>query len=1008
MILNEIALHNFMSYADARLDLTSVAVACLAGSNGAGKSALLDAVTWAVWDEARSSSEELIRLGQSEMWVEVSFSLEGNLYRIKRSRQKASVRPGGKGSSKGSLELQVAGSDGWRSLTAPSVRDTQRQISNLLRMDYGTFINSVYLRQGRADEFTTRLPSERKQILGEILGLSLFDQLQELSREKARDLKSRIAVLESDVDELPDLHVRIADLERELSDAESRAAVADEKAASCESENLRLTARLREAHIVAERLASAVNRESELEADIAQLATRELELAARHSLLSELIGRSAEIQVAAGQFNECKRQVEELEISGSKLQELTDRRMTFQSGLAGIRSRLEVQLDHLRTLCADLERRREQLSKEFSEQEKIEAAYRRFKEMVAQESELSVRQEVFVKLSARADELYSLVTEARIRLEAEMQQKTAACDELEQLLASSTLLDEEKQSIERQAAELDRLEADFELVEQNGLKAKSDLESIETQVSNLRLRQQEIAAKIRELEEHSDSSICPLCSAPIVDRLAVINRYRGEMDGIDREVFALADRREALEAERTGLRKRYTELRAKLATRKSLDKQIGQFNEKIAATARAQASAGEIKGEILRLVARLEKQDYAQIERESLINVKAQIYKLDFDPVIYANLQGQIRMQRNAESRFYQMQRDLSEQKKVEQQLAELTQQASEISGQLASDDYGNELRAGLAVVTDEIKQLGYDRDKHQELRQRLGQLIGAAEGMRDLERARAERPEVDAALDACQAVLKSKKDQLAQLIHDIELWQKQQSETPQLESELSELEPLLAQWRSSRERLGTELAVIRSRVSEMRQLRDSIIEQKKELDAARSDLDDLVFLSEAFGKKGIQAVIIENAIPEIESEANHILSRLSDNQMHVALASQHKTKSGSVVETLDLLIADALGTRSYELYSGGEAFKVDFAVRVALSKLLARRAGAKLETLIIDEGFGSQDEQSRDRLVRVIGSIQNDFARILIITHISAVKEMFPTHILVTKEKGVSEIQIA
>ena len=58
------------------------------------------------------------------------------------------------------------------------------------------------------------------------------------------------------------------------------------------------------------------------------------------------------------------------------------------------------------------------------------------------------------------------------------------------------------------------------------------------------------------------------------------------------------------------------------------------------------------------------------------------------------------------------------------------------------------------------------------------------------------------------------------------------------------------------------------------------------------------------------------------------------------------------------------VGTRNYELFSGGEAFKVNFAVRVALSRLLARRSGAKLETLIVDEGFGSQDEASRERLV--------------------------------------------
>ena len=54
-----------MSYADARVDLTPVGIACLTGLNGAGKSALLDAITWALWESARASSDEIVRLGQT-------------------------------------------------------------------------------------------------------------------------------------------------------------------------------------------------------------------------------------------------------------------------------------------------------------------------------------------------------------------------------------------------------------------------------------------------------------------------------------------------------------------------------------------------------------------------------------------------------------------------------------------------------------------------------------------------------------------------------------------------------------------------------------------------------------------------------------------------------------------------------------------------------------------------------------------------------------------------------
>ena len=49
------------------LDFSGMHLACLSGDNGNGKSALLDAMTWALWGEARASADELIRLGTDEM-----------------------------------------------------------------------------------------------------------------------------------------------------------------------------------------------------------------------------------------------------------------------------------------------------------------------------------------------------------------------------------------------------------------------------------------------------------------------------------------------------------------------------------------------------------------------------------------------------------------------------------------------------------------------------------------------------------------------------------------------------------------------------------------------------------------------------------------------------------------------------------------------------------------------------------------------------------------------------
>jgi exonuclease SbcC len=178
----------------------------------------------------------------------------------------------------------------------------------------------------------------------------------------------------------------------------------------------------------------------------------------------------------------------------------------------------------------------------------------------------------------------------------------------------------------------------------------------------------------------------------------------------------------------------------------------------------------------------------------------------------------------------------------------------------------------------------------------------------------------------------------------------------------------------------------------------------REQRQAAARDRDLYRELVAAFGKKGVQALIIETALPEIEEHANDLLSRMTDNAMHLRLLTQREAKSksardsGGAIETLDIVISDDAGTRPYEMYSGGEAFRINFALRVALSRLLARRAGAPLQTLILDEGFGTQDPRGREALVGAINAITDDFQLILVITHIEELKEAFQTRIEVVK----------
>ncbi len=179
------------------------------------------------------------------------------------------------------------------------------------------------------------------------------------------------------------------------------------------------------------------------------------------------------------------------------------------------------------------------------------------------------------------------------------------------------------------------------------------------------------------------------------------------------------------------------------------------------------------------------------------------------------------------------------------------------------------------------------------------------------------------------------------------------------------------------------------------RKQRESLAKQ----DALRREQSIYGDLAYAFGRRGVQAMIIETAIPEIEEEANRILARMTDGRMHVKFETQRDARSGvGTIETLDIKISDELGTRSYELFSGGEGFRVNFSIRIALSRLLAHRAGTRLQTLVVDEGFGSQDQEGRDRIVEAIQAIESEFEKILVITHLDDMRDRFPVRIDVSK----------
>ena len=374
MIPLSLRLRNFMSYGEhvPPLDFTPITTACLTGDNGHGKSALLDAITWALWGQTRAKSlDDIVRLGQEECEVEFVFDLEGDRYRVLRKR---SLR-----TRSGLSALDLHGFDpaarSYRALSGNSIRETEAKIAQLLHMNYDTFVNSVFILQGRADEFTTRRPGERKRILSEILGLSVFDELQTRARirhgsldQEASAIAERLHELQQQVSRKPDLAAAVEAHRTTLSGLQDEAHEAQDSLASLQERRSALELQQQRLQDVSRRLQQLRREQDDL---TPQLALHRQHLAGYEALLQQeqaIIAAYQTLQQLRGQETAYGRQADEFAV-------LNDKRTTLQHAVAAARQRLDIQLQNAEQRGAEVDAKRQACEALVQEEPGIVRAY---------------------------------------------------------------------------------------------------------------------------------------------------------------------------------------------------------------------------------------------------------------------------------------------------------------------------------------------------------------------------------------------------------------------------------------------------------------------------------------------------------------------------------------------------------------------------------------------------------------------------------------------------------
>lgn len=902
MIPIKLQLKNFLSYgADIQtIDFSPHSLICLSGKNGHGKSALLDAMTWVLWGQGRKiigaakSDDNLLRIGQTHMMVGMQFICNGQEYRVRREYTKSA--------SKAYVTLDVGVFDQARNSFIPiggkSIRSNQASLEKIIHLDFDSFCNSAFLRQGQSNEFSKKSPKERKEILAAILGLDQYEAIRALASEKARTAITNRISLQAILERIGQDMEQIKTIDERLQSVHEKFVIIDKQ----------------------EALLSKHGHELELR----RVAVRQ---AQQHRQIIEM------------QVNELQKNQKELQ--GSLLDLVRVWRTVHSQQLHALSYK-------------ELESTKKELTSQLEYHQKAMYAGLTHKENFLRQKELVHRFEVeHAQIIAVAMSEHTVKLE-RIKIEFEQYKSMiVACNkkrnelmqEHEKTSQAVVLLLERKNIIAVDSSLYEATVKQFE-------KRKAYYQNWIT-LGNIMSGDLANMDRKKQLSQDETNPCCPLCEQNLSAsrRRFLKEKFMKEEQFFVHRISRITRVIQKLKLILIEQHKQIIQLNKQKDEAQAITMQLDGFQTKIALIVQEAGDCDQQKRiceqQIALLTAQIRDQEKAvqEVEKTTGENLKQDL--------LYRQALDQLkRLEESAAENIYDVAKQDMLRLEIEK-VDRLIQSHQELAQQVALQD---SRVAQIQILVERLKKI---KQEFFELHKKWQQYETIA---------------------------------------------RQEIELLSNEKEFEQSKSLLKQ---NKEVLFQERGALEHERAKLKLLEQELIAYQKQLTEINARIDDYQAIAVATGKDGIQALLIQDILPEIEQEANELLAKLTDNQAQIFIESLRDLKKGGSKETLDINISDSMGIRPYEMFSGGEAFRIDFALRIALSKMLARRAGTSLQTLIIDEGFGSQDEEGLSHIMDALYRIQDDFAKIIIVSHLPSMKDQFPVHFYVEKKPNGSVVTV-
>ncbi len=985
----------------------------VSGNTGAGKTSIFDAICFALYGEASGEDRSEPRMLRSQFAsddvhtsVEFEFELRKRTYRI--FRQLPHVKQGNKNATGEKYEfVETTGGKETMMVDQYKVRQINERVQSLIGLTKDQFSQIVMLPQGEFRKLLTSDTENKEEILRKIFRTHLFQYVAEALNEKRRAAQSAWELAKHDLD------VRTTNLRLVLTEREDSA----------------LHRLLADGNYNTPQILEAL--EAEIGYYAGEKEKRKAKLDAEFRRHKELLEKYHQ----AAQLNE---QFDLLERKSAEKAELERQIPGYEAkrqrlALAEKTLPLEVQEKHAAAAVEEVRAKERQLldaqaamrqtEETFRQAESLyrreEAQGRRREELVRELERLARDLPIVQELDLKKQRLEQLERETAQALEAQKaaeNQAAARLDEKKSLGERIRLLEEsvrllpetsEKLDLKRQdakaLAEYIQWSKDLEALQSEERQRKQQLDRAAQAYSRLEARWLEGQAGL--LAEHlHDGLPCPVCGSAEHPQKAILTADTPSREELERSRLAKTESESAYLAAKAKREEKERQLRLKEEEVTARGYDIAEADKQYAAlvedgkAVRAeadrmkadQAALNQLKQELEQteklldalLREKEEKTAISQDRRTAYLTERA-VYEQAMRSIPEENrsLEALQRRIRETETEKTQLESAWRQAQALFQQAGERQAAAAEhlagagkqleearVRQETAASDFRSALESAGFLTAEDYEQAKMPEQTREEWK-------------RDIDRFYADL-----------AAIRKQAQELAQALQD-----KARADLAALAEEVSQLERRLEESRQS-------LAQAQDHYDRGIEGKERILQAEQKWKRAEKefqlvkDLYDVVRGDNRF-KMSFERYLLVEFLDRILQAANLRLHTISGGQFYLTRSGRlekHGRQSGLGLDVYDNYTGQH---RDVKTLSGGEKFNASLCLALGMADVIqAYEGGISLETMFIDEGFGSLDEESLGKAIDTLVQLQQTGRMIGIISHVQELKQAIPAVLEVKK----------